>query len=81
MARDDDGYRVEPPEWLSCPGGPERIAFSPAEFARMLGISRGTMDRCIRDGLIPSTKVRNRRLIPRQYLDDLLAKAYAKVRG
>jgi excisionase family DNA binding protein len=81
MASDNDGYRSEPPEWRFGPAGPERIAYSPKEFARLLGLSRGTIERAIRAGTMPSTKIRNRRLIPRQYLDEIVARAYAKLRG
>lgn len=50
----------------------ERLAYSPAEAAQALGISRARLYQLLDDGTIPSVKLGRRRLIRRQALADLL---------
>lgn len=50
-----------------------RLAYSVAEAAEALGMSRATVNVHIADGTIPSVKIGGRRLIRRDALDALLA--------
>jgi excisionase family DNA binding protein len=43
------------------------------QAAELLGISRTTAYQCVRDGVIPSVRLRRRILIPTQALDRLLS--------
>ncbi len=49
-----------------------RLAYSPAEAAEALGVSRATINIHIADGTIPSVKLGGRRLIRRADLEALL---------
>ena len=51
----------------------ERLAYSPAEAAAELGISRAKLYQLLDDGTIPSLKLGRRRLIRREALVSLLA--------
>jgi excisionase family DNA binding protein len=51
----------------------ERIAYSPTEAAKMLGVSRAWMYLRLDDGTIPSVKLAGRRLIRREDLDRILS--------
>lgn len=57
---------------MSVPTDPPRLAYSPAEAARALGISRARLYQLIDDGTIPSIKLGRRRLIRAEALRDLL---------
>lgn len=50
----------------------EPLAYSPAEAANALGVSRARLYQLLDDGTIPSVKLGRRRLIRRQALVDLL---------
>jgi len=50
----------------------ERLAYSPAEAAATLGISRARLYQLLDDGTIPSVKLGRRRLIRRVALVGLL---------
>lgn len=50
----------------------ERLAFSPAEAAAVLGCSRAGIYNHIKDGTLPSVKLGRRRLIRREALVGLL---------
>jgi excisionase family DNA binding protein len=50
----------------------ERLAYSPAEAAQALGISRAKLYQLLDDGALPSVKLDRRRLIRREALDALL---------
>jgi excisionase family DNA binding protein len=50
----------------------ERLAYSPAEAAKVLGLSRSRLYQLLRDGTIPSSHLGKRRFIRRQVLIDLL---------
>lgn len=54
---------------------PERLAYSPAEAAACIGVSRARLYQLIDDGTIPSIKLGRRRLIRRQALEQLLLDA------
>lgn len=49
-----------------------RLAYSPAEAAHLIGISRARLYQLLDDGTIPSCKIGRRRLIRHQALLDLL---------
>lgn len=51
----------------------ERLAYSPAEAAAEIGISRAKLYQLLDDGTIPSLKLGRRRLIRREALVNLLA--------
>lgn len=51
---------------------PDRLAYSPAEAAQALGISRARLYQLIEDGSIPSLKLGRRRLIRAEALVALL---------
>jgi len=51
---------------------PDRLAYSPAEAAQALGISRARLYQLLDDGTIPSVKLGRRRLIRRDALVELL---------
>jgi excisionase family DNA binding protein len=42
---------------------PERVAYSPAEAARLLGVSRWTVYHWIYSGELPATKIGRRQMI------------------
>jgi excisionase family DNA binding protein len=50
-----------------------RLAYSPAEVAAALGISRELVDDLVRTEQLGSVKAGRRRLISRKHLDDFLA--------
>lgn len=50
-----------------------RLALSPAEAAELLGITKPTLYKFLRDGRLPSLKMGTRRLIRRESLDAFLA--------
>ena len=50
----------------------DRLAYSPAEAAQVLGISRARLYQLLDDGTIPSLKLGRRRLIRRDALVELL---------
>jgi excisionase family DNA binding protein len=52
----------------------DRLAYSPAEAAALIGISRARLYQLLDDGTLPSVKLGRRRLIRHQALDDLLAR-------
>jgi excisionase family DNA binding protein len=55
-------------------GSPARsITVTVEQAAELLGISRTTAYQCVRDGVIPSVRLRRRILIPTQALDRLLS--------
>ena len=49
------------------------ITVTVEQAAELLGISRTTAYQCVRDGAIPSVRLRRRILIPTQALDRLLS--------
>jgi excisionase family DNA binding protein len=49
------------------------ITVTVEQAAALLGISRTTAYACVRDGVIPSVRLRRRILIPTQALDRLLS--------
>lgn len=51
----------------------ERLAYSPAEAAQCLGISRARLYQLLEDGTLPSLHLGRRRLIRHEALVDLLA--------
>lgn len=51
---------------------PDRLAYSPAEAAQTLGISRARLYQLLDDGTIPSLKLGRRRLVRHEALVDLL---------
>lgn len=53
--------------------GPDRLAFSPEETARVLGMSRAGIYNLIKNGTIPSINLGRRRLIARDTLVGILA--------
>jgi excisionase family DNA binding protein len=50
----------------------DRLAYSPAEAAQALGISRARLYQLLDDGTIPSLKLGRRRLIRQEALASLL---------
>ena len=56
----------------------ERLAYSPAEAAEVLGISRARLYLLLEDGTIPSVKLGRRRLIRREALVGLLDRLEAE---
>lgn len=54
------------------PSRVDRLTYSPAEAAAVIGISRARMYQLMDDGTIPSLKLGRRRLIRREALADLL---------
>lgn len=52
---------------------PQRLTWTPAEARVVLGIGRNTMNRLLREGLLPSIKVGRKRLILRSALVDFMA--------
>lgn len=50
----------------------KRRAFSIPEAARMLGISRATVYRMLKEGQIQTIKIGSRRLVPASSIDDVL---------
>ena len=55
--------------------GPQRLAVSPAEAARLAGIGRTTLYEAIGSGALRSLKIGKRRLITIEALQDWLAAA------
>ena len=55
----------------------ERLAFSPDEAARVLGVSRATIMRIVADGSLRSAKIGRRRVIARSALLELLGEGGA----
>jgi excisionase family DNA binding protein len=53
----------------------ERLAYSAREMAELLGVSKATAARMIRNGLIGSVKIGSRRLIPVGEIQKLLVTA------
>lgn len=47
----------------------ERVAYSPTEVARLLGLSRALIYRELREGTIPSSRLGDRILVPRAWVD------------
>jgi excisionase family DNA binding protein len=47
----------------------EALVLSRPEAAQLLGISVPTLDRRLRDGVVPSIKLGGRRLVPRRAID------------
>ena len=56
----------------------ERLAYSLRETARKLGVSLSTIEKAVRDGALGSVKLRHRRLIPVEAVDELLAQAHLR---
>lgn len=54
------------------PRHPERLAYSPAEAAAALGVSRSSLYLALRRGDVHSRTLGGRRLVPRAELDRLL---------
>jgi excisionase family DNA binding protein len=54
---------------------PERLAYSAREMADLIGVSKATAARMIRNKTISSIKVGSRRLIPAAEIQKLLAAA------
>jgi excisionase family DNA binding protein len=54
---------------------PVRVGYSIPEVMTMLGLSRQTIYNLIADGTLRSFKVRNRRLVSPQALEDLVKRA------
>ncbi|MER3480881.1 MAG: DNA-binding protein [Meiothermus sp.] len=52
----------------------ERRTYTVAEVVEILGVSRITVLRRVRDGTIPSIRLGRRVLIPAEYVDELLKK-------
>ena len=48
----------------------QKLCYSPSEAAEILGICKNLVYRCLEDGTIRSFKVRQRRMINREALDD-----------
>ncbi len=46
----------------------ERVAYSPAEVASLMGVSRGFVYRELREGRIPSMQLGDRILVPCQWV-------------
>lgn len=55
----------------------EPLAYSPAEAARVIGISRARLYELMAEGVVPSLKLGHRRLIRRQAIDQPLAELEA----
>ena len=53
---------------------PEKRTYTVAEVVEILGLSRITILRRIKDGSIPSIRLGRRVLIPAEYMDALLGK-------
>lgn len=53
----------------------ERLAYSPAELADALGVTRQHIQNLIARGEVPSIKLGRRRLIPARVVENLLAGA------
>ena len=58
---------------MSSPTTTDRLAYSPAEAAAELGISRAKLYQLLDDGTIPSLKLGRRRLIRRATLEQILS--------
>ena len=56
----------------------ERLAYSLRETALKLGVSLSTIEKAVRDGALGSVKLRHRRLIPVEAVDELLAQAHLR---
>jgi excisionase family DNA binding protein len=52
----------------------EPLAYTIADFCRLIGIGRTTTYAMIADGTLPTAKVRGRRLVPREAALALLSK-------
>ena len=52
---------------------PERETYTLAEAAKILGVSRMTLQRHADSGKVPAIKLHRRVLIPRAYIDGLFA--------
>ena len=50
----------------------QRLTFTVEEAARLLGVSRALAYELVRDGEIPSLRLRRRIVIPRRVIDALL---------
>jgi excisionase family DNA binding protein len=51
------------------------LAMSPADVASALRLTRPTIYKMMRDGVLPSVKLGGNRLIPTKFLTDLLSQA------
>jgi excisionase family DNA binding protein len=49
----------------------EPLLVSLVEAAKLLSVSKPTIERMIADGAIPTRRLRRRRMIPREYLEEL----------
>ena len=56
----------------------ERLAYGVSEAARMLGLSRWTIDRMLKSGKLTGARVGGRVLVPADALRDLLEKGKAE---
>jgi len=56
----------------------ERLAYSPAETAELLGVARSTVYELLHSGRLPSVLAGNRRLIPRAGIQAFLEGAREK---
>ena len=52
--------------------GMQRKTYTIDEVARMLGVSRITVVRRVKDGTIPSIRIARKVLIPRDFIEELL---------
>ncbi|MQF70456.1 helix-turn-helix domain-containing protein [SAR202 cluster bacterium AD-812-D07_MRT_10900m] len=56
----------------------ERLAYTPEQTRRLLGLGRTTMYNRIADGTIPSVRIGSRILIPKRALEQLLNDTVSK---
>jgi excisionase family DNA binding protein len=66
-------------EWPSRADG--RRAYSVKETAARLGVSVWLIEKAIRNGTLASLKLGDRRLIPADAVEELLAQAYVRAAG
>ncbi|MBG9887133.1 hypothetical protein ABE10_11440 [Bacillus toyonensis] len=54
-----------------------RVAYSPTETAKLLGVSRGFVYRELREGTIPSTRLGDRILVPAEWIESFARESAA----
>ncbi len=57
--------------------GVDRLLLDVASAARTMGISRSTLYELLSRGELPSIRIASRRLVPRQSIEDFIARALA----